>query len=209
MSSIFFFSSRRRHTRWNCDWSSDVCSSDLDDQQACSQHRLPFTQVLLTRLAHVYQLGIQPDAGIIEKDAIVDSCHVDGNRLPGRKYLDSFRHITADADISREVIERATGNDSQCHLGVDQVRGNRTDRTVSSYGCDTRRTGRSEILNPGRNVVVLPQDVNLRIRHGIADQFLHMVNAVLCYVSRPRIHDNAEHQFTSSKRAARGTWAIA
>src|SRR5580693_6748164 len=28
---FFFFSSRRRHTRWNCDWSSDVCSSDLND----------------------------------------------------------------------------------------------------------------------------------------------------------------------------------
>src|SRR5438309_2386720 len=27
---LFFFSSRRRHTRWNCDWSSDVCSSDLE-----------------------------------------------------------------------------------------------------------------------------------------------------------------------------------
>src|SRR5438309_6788260 len=27
---FFFFSSRRRHTRWNCDWSSDVCSSDLN-----------------------------------------------------------------------------------------------------------------------------------------------------------------------------------
>src|SRR5438309_8713052 len=26
---FFFFSSRRRHTRWNCDWGSDVCSSDL------------------------------------------------------------------------------------------------------------------------------------------------------------------------------------
>src|SRR6267143_3425791 len=26
---IFFFSRRSRHTRWNCDWSSDVCSSDL------------------------------------------------------------------------------------------------------------------------------------------------------------------------------------
>src|SRR5690348_11166371 len=26
---IFFFSSRRRHTRWTGDWSSDVCSSDL------------------------------------------------------------------------------------------------------------------------------------------------------------------------------------
>src|SRR5260221_1158822 len=29
--SIFFFSSRRRHTRSLCDWSSDVCSSDLLD----------------------------------------------------------------------------------------------------------------------------------------------------------------------------------
>src|SRR6266487_2215229 len=28
---FFFFSSRRRHTRWTGDWSSDVCSSDLDD----------------------------------------------------------------------------------------------------------------------------------------------------------------------------------
>src|SRR5438034_3953815 len=26
---LFFFSSRRRHTRSLCDWSSDVCSSDL------------------------------------------------------------------------------------------------------------------------------------------------------------------------------------
>src|SRR5438034_1814627 len=29
--SFFFFSSRRRHTRSLCDWSSDVCSSDLFD----------------------------------------------------------------------------------------------------------------------------------------------------------------------------------
>src|SRR2546430_8024806 len=28
---VFFFSSRRRHTRFDCDWSSDVCSSDLLD----------------------------------------------------------------------------------------------------------------------------------------------------------------------------------
>src|SRR5690625_6962884 len=27
---FFFFSSRRRHTRWPRDWSSDVCSSDLE-----------------------------------------------------------------------------------------------------------------------------------------------------------------------------------
>src|SRR2546427_1132246 len=29
MLIFFFFSSRRRHTRFDCDWSSDVCSSDL------------------------------------------------------------------------------------------------------------------------------------------------------------------------------------
>src|SRR3989475_4339197 len=29
LSFFFFFSSRRRHTRFDCDWSSDVCSSDL------------------------------------------------------------------------------------------------------------------------------------------------------------------------------------
>src|SRR2546430_5900525 len=31
MFRFFFFSSRRRHTRFDCDWSSDVCSSDLID----------------------------------------------------------------------------------------------------------------------------------------------------------------------------------
>src|SRR6266853_3281056 len=31
MFFCFFFSSRRRHTRFDCDWSSDVCSSDLRD----------------------------------------------------------------------------------------------------------------------------------------------------------------------------------
>src|SRR5690606_17440833 len=29
---VFFFSSRRRHTRFSRDWSSDVCSSDLESQ---------------------------------------------------------------------------------------------------------------------------------------------------------------------------------
>src|SRR5689334_23572012 len=40
----FFFSSRRRHTRWNCDWSSDVCSSDLYEFVNANSHvptRLP------------------------------------------------------------------------------------------------------------------------------------------------------------------------
>src|SRR5690242_20746148 len=37
---FFFFSSRRRHTRLTCDWSSDVCSSDL---AAANRAELPST----------------------------------------------------------------------------------------------------------------------------------------------------------------------
>src|SRR5256886_4146575 len=33
-SLCFLFSSRRRHTRFDCDWSSDVCSSDLMESAA-------------------------------------------------------------------------------------------------------------------------------------------------------------------------------
>src|SRR5256886_6157318 len=35
---FFFFSSRRRHTRFDCDWSSDVCSSDLPDIDIDFEH---------------------------------------------------------------------------------------------------------------------------------------------------------------------------
>src|SRR5690625_7489686 len=35
----FFFSSRRRHTRWPRDWSSDVCSSDLKKSTSSESSR--------------------------------------------------------------------------------------------------------------------------------------------------------------------------
>src|SRR3712207_6536547 len=37
----FFFSSRRRHTRYWRDWSSDVCSSDLDGAPVTGRRRQP------------------------------------------------------------------------------------------------------------------------------------------------------------------------
>src|SRR6266571_6748486 len=37
---VFFFSSRRRHTRLTCDWSSDVCSSDLSFHFVADWHML-------------------------------------------------------------------------------------------------------------------------------------------------------------------------
>src|SRR5438034_1606804 len=43
---VFFFSSRRRHTRSLCDWSSDVCSSDLRQklEKFPWTERLPFSR---------------------------------------------------------------------------------------------------------------------------------------------------------------------
>src|SRR5690606_39579727 len=47
---LFFFSSRRRHTRFSRDWSSDVCSSDLQDGvEVCASGSA--SQVLLERMA--------------------------------------------------------------------------------------------------------------------------------------------------------------
>src|SRR5689334_24640265 len=46
---FFFFSSRRRHTRWNCDWSSDVCSSDLCGGKDLTEAR-PFNLMFQTQL---------------------------------------------------------------------------------------------------------------------------------------------------------------
>src|SRR5205085_8542708 len=44
---FFFFSSRRRHTRFDCDWSSDVCSSDLEAKEnngLCAIHQTPLVR---------------------------------------------------------------------------------------------------------------------------------------------------------------------
>src|SRR2546430_7056072 len=40
---VFFFSSRRRHTRFDCDWSSDVCSSDLAERVRMTERQASST----------------------------------------------------------------------------------------------------------------------------------------------------------------------
>src|SRR5438094_9624728 len=56
--SIFFFSSRRRHTRSYGDWSSDVCSSDLTaSDRTCAIRAV--TRVAV-RMAQVRSLAVGP-----------------------------------------------------------------------------------------------------------------------------------------------------
>src|SRR5689334_23639198 len=53
---FFFFSSRRRHTRWNCDWSSDVCSfrsvrkDFIDTAEAFGTHMVAKPEGLLDNM---------------------------------------------------------------------------------------------------------------------------------------------------------------
>src|SRR5436309_9473238 len=49
---FFFFSSRRRHTRFSRDWSSDVCSSDLEVLEA-----LDFIEEIHTKPLHQVPVG--------------------------------------------------------------------------------------------------------------------------------------------------------
>src|SRR5438876_8139257 len=68
---FFFFSSRRRHTRWTGDWSSDVCSSDLDHQFEIRVERC-FRRVSLTDGLHLAGSASKPVAILHELAAILE-----------------------------------------------------------------------------------------------------------------------------------------
>src|SRR6266700_5232544 len=51
--AFFFFSSRRRHTRFSRDWSSDVCSSDLVAPRGHAIVSADYSQVELRIMAHI------------------------------------------------------------------------------------------------------------------------------------------------------------
>src|SRR5688500_19894859 len=48
---FFFFSSRRRHTRLQGDWSSDVCSSDLRTPCSCPDRRNRYSRLQRLRFS--------------------------------------------------------------------------------------------------------------------------------------------------------------
>src|SRR5256886_12823478 len=73
---FFFFSSRRRHTRFDCDWSSDVCSSDLDGER----HTVIVT-VLLVNRPRIHRR--------------------DGHQ--GHFFLENLLGIEADLDLARQI----------------------------------------------------------------------------------------------------------
>src|SRR5256885_12194401 len=71
----FFFSSRRRHTRLQGDWSSDVCSSDLGYED-CNDHDIlrddPVFKLIADRLPEDEALASQPTLSRFENLATAD-----------------------------------------------------------------------------------------------------------------------------------------
>src|SRR5690606_40689483 len=55
-----FFSSRRRHTRFSRDWSSDVCSSDLELKSRFNHTRTLLNNLLDWTLLQMDKLNLQP-----------------------------------------------------------------------------------------------------------------------------------------------------
>src|SRR3989440_9066563 len=58
---VFFFSSRRRHTRSDRDWSSDVCSSDLKQKTHTRSDRDWSSDVCSSDLEHTSELQSRSD----------------------------------------------------------------------------------------------------------------------------------------------------
>src|SRR5438034_7884319 len=112
MFFFFFFSSRRRHTRSLCDWSSDVCSSDLAFQEPASlvgqQHasasapeksRSQMLFQTLDALAHRAVGDVHLLCGVREIQ-VTGSRFEEAKRLERRKYA---RHSEMIASLTADV----------------------------------------------------------------------------------------------------------
>src|SRR5437660_144942 len=66
----FFFSSRRRHTSWPRDWSSDVCSSDLEPPRGARQLLLALDDVD----RHADRAGMVRDGARSEERRVGKEC---------------------------------------------------------------------------------------------------------------------------------------
>src|SRR2546429_8353225 len=99
---VFFFSSRRRHTRCSRDWSSDVCSSDLLRQmpQAEQEYREAWLQRpdipgLQLEIGLVY-------AGTEQWDKAEEAFRAEANRQPGNAEA-AYRLGTALLQRGKEI----------------------------------------------------------------------------------------------------------
>src|SRR5580698_10893827 len=88
---FFFFSSRRRHTRLTCDWSSDVCSSDLRMAAAAPASMAILKPAIGELVLRLYVAGGAPNSlrAIANTKAICDEHFAAGYEL---EIVDMLEH---------------------------------------------------------------------------------------------------------------------
>src|SRR5439155_3691339 len=128
---LFFFSSRRRHTRWPRVWSSDVCSSDLATPSACSSAAGCLSAVCPTARATIHEsmsaltlLAPEPLAG---KTAVAcglarriasEGKRVSLQRIPGDDHAENdevlfsgLKGVTQDSTMAESTLIEAPAGD--------------------------------------------------------------------------------------------------
>src|SRR3989338_5777 len=125
-SPRIFFSSRRRHTRWNCEWSSDVCSSDLGTigLEILKQHSNDLYAVfvpvggggLIAGIA-AYIKQLRPEVKIIGVEP-EDADAMDRSLKAGRRVVLDHVGIFADGVAVRQVGEETF---RLCRQFVDEM----------------------------------------------------------------------------------------
>src|SRR2546430_14134193 len=109
---FFFFSSRRRHTRFDCDWSSDVCSSDLgrswpvtSPPRPPSAPRAPAAMPNRTQSRRVMPFSFSSSSQLIETTSSERSRQADFRPTNLVNQLVRHELFAIDADLDREEEE--------------------------------------------------------------------------------------------------------
>src|SRR6266478_10158733 len=107
--SFFFFSSRRRHTRFDCDWSSDVCSSDL---QKHADARVNGGKPQVRGIAGIRKLVRKANIRFSGMKRVSDG--VEAFALVNR----GLRHIHAKGAGGRDILERSLVGDREFEIAL-------------------------------------------------------------------------------------------
>src|SRR5207237_2895727 len=103
---LFFFSSRRRHTRFKCDWSSDVCSSDLAVPDVSTETGLRDKAILELMYAAGLRVSEVVDLEINNVDLDVGILTCKGKRSEERRVGKEWRRQWTSEKEKRDEYEQ-------------------------------------------------------------------------------------------------------
>src|SRR5256886_10589024 len=155
---FFFFSSRRRHTRFDCDWSSDVCSSDLERLDPEEVHALinHAFEVMLAEI-HRYEGTVNQFLG----DGLMalfgaPIAHEDHAQRAAHAALAMQQALSRD----RGELERTRGIDFRVRMGLNTglvvvgAIGDNLRMDYTAVGDTTNTAARMQQLAPPGGIVV-------------------------------------------------------